>query len=176
MDRFQIYWSAQVFQIMRRDDAEPVFARMLTYVNSGMCSADWPSRSARIRLAPRGGSRFSGCGGLVPVIVAAYCVKGIGDFLRCLFLAEGRPGYDAVCNWLGAVGCLGIPAPDPKFGGLGEPRTPPRRVHLPSYRLRGMDVPSEAYRVETGRLAKICVASAAAAALVPCSTLLPCLD
>jgi len=25
---FQIYWSAQVFQIMRRDDAEPVFARI----------------------------------------------------------------------------------------------------------------------------------------------------
>jgi O-antigen/teichoic acid export membrane protein len=162
---FQIYWSAQVFQIMRRDDAEPVFARMFTYVIlgmsfSGVAIAVCAHPALRLMAAPA----FQGAAALVPVIVAAYCVKGIGDFLRCLFLAEGRPGYDAVCNWLGAVGCLGAYVLlIPKFGAWGAAYATLAAfiaVGIVSavwtYRLRP-------YRVETGRLAKICVASAAAA-------------
>ena len=163
---FQIYWSAQVFQIMRRDDAEPVFARMFTYVIlgmsfSGVAIAVCAHPALRLMAAPA----FQGAAALVPVIVAAYCVKGIGDFLRCLFLAEGRPGYDAVCNWLGAVGCLGAYLLlIPKFGAWGAAYATLAAflaVGIVSavwtYRLRP-------YRVETGRLVKICVASAAAAA------------
>ena len=163
---FQIYWSAQVFQIMRRDDAEPVFARMFTYVIlgmsfSGVAIAVCARPALRLMAAPA----FQGAAALVPVIVAAYCVKGIGDFLRCLFLAEGRPGYDAVCNWVGAVGCLGAYLLlIPKFGAWGAAYATLAAfiaVGIVSavwtYRLRP-------YRVESGRLAKICVASAAAAA------------
>jgi O-antigen/teichoic acid export membrane protein len=163
---FQTYWSAQVFQIMRRDDAEPVFARMFTYVilgmsYSGVAIAVGARPALRLMAAPA----FQGAAALVPVIVAAYCVKGIGDFLRCLFLTEGRPGYDAVCNWFGAVGCLGAYLfLIPKFGAWGAAYATLAAflaVGIVSavwtYRLRP-------YRVETGRLVKICVASAAAAA------------
>jgi O-antigen/teichoic acid export membrane protein len=163
---FQIYWSAQVFQIMRRDDAEPVFARMFTYVILGMSfSGVAIAVGARPALRLMAAPAFQGAAALVPVIVAAYCVKGIGDFLRCLFLAEGRPGYDAVCNWVGAVGCLGAYLLlIPKFGAWGAAYATLAAfiaVGIVSavwtYRLRP-------YRVESGRLAKICVASAAAAA------------
>jgi O-antigen/teichoic acid export membrane protein len=162
---FQVYWSAQVFQIMRRDDAEPVFARMFTYVVlgmsfSGLAIAVCAHPAVRLLAAPA----FQGATALVPVIVAAYCVRGIGEFLRCLFLVEGRPGYDAVCNWLGAVVCLvAYLVLIPKFGAWGAAyATLAAFIALGivsvvwTYRLRP-------YRVETGRLVKICVASAAAA-------------
>lgn len=163
---FQIYWSAQVFQIMRRDDAELVFARMFTYVILGMSfSGIAIAVCARPALRLLAGPAFQSAAALVPIIVAAYCVRGIGDFLRCLFLAEGRPGDDAVCNWLGAAICLvAYLLLIPRFGAWGAAYATLAAfiaVGIVSavwtYRLRP-------YRVETGRLAKICVASAAAAA------------
>jgi len=104
------------------------------------CHRRLRASALRLMAAPA----FQGAAALVPVIVAAYCVKGIGDFLRCLFLAEGRPGYDAVCNWVGAVACLGAYLLlIPKFG-PGEPRTPLSPRSSRRYRLRGVDVPSAA--------------------------------
>ena len=162
---FQVYWGAQVFQVMRRDDAETVFARILTYLILGMSfSGVAIAVSARPVLRLLAAPAFQGAAALVPIIIAAYCVRGIGEFLRCLFLAEGRPGYDAVCNWLGAVVCLvAYLVLIPKYGAWGAAyATLAAFIALGivsvvwTYRLRP-------YRVETGRLVKICVASAAAA-------------
>ena len=88
---FQIYWNAQVYQIMQRRDADAVFARLFTYVvlglsffGLGIVVASPPA--LKILAAPG----FQGAAALVPVIVAAYYMRGIGDFLRCLFLSSRR--------------------------------------------------------------------------------------
>jgi O-antigen/teichoic acid export membrane protein len=162
---FQTYWSAQVFHIMRRDDAETVFARLFTYVilalSFGGLGLIVCSRPAlRILVAPA----FQGAAPVVPVIVIAYYIRSVGDYLRCLFLASGHPSYDAICNWAGAVVCLtGYLTLIPRFGMWGAAFATAAAFTVIgvlsviwTYRLRP-------YRVEAGRLVKIGVALAAGA-------------
>ncbi|MGD0500302.1 MAG: oligosaccharide flippase family protein [Bryobacteraceae bacterium] len=173
---FHTYWSAQVFQIMRRDDAEEVFARMFTYVILGLslCGLGLTvcvGPALRIVSPPA----FQGAVAVVPVLVTAYYVRAIGDFLRCLFLALGRPAYDAICSWLGALTCLGAYfALIPPFGMWGAAYATVGAFTVIgaisviwTYRLRP-------YRLEAGRLGKIAAAltvSGLTYALIPASSL-----
>jgi O-antigen/teichoic acid export membrane protein len=104
---FQSYWSAQIYQIAKRHDAESVIARTFSYLmlilSFGGLGLIVASKPALHILTAR---TFWDAALLVPVIVLAYFVRAIGDFFRCLFLVEGRPGYDATCNWVGAGVCL----------------------------------------------------------------------
>jgi O-antigen/teichoic acid export membrane protein len=104
---FQGYWNAQVYQIAKRPDAESVVSRTFSYMvlvlsfcGLGLIVAAKPTLHILTTRA------FWDAALLVPVIVAAYYVRAIGDFFRCIFLVEGRPGYDAACNWIGAGVCL----------------------------------------------------------------------
>jgi O-antigen/teichoic acid export membrane protein len=104
---FPKYWNAQIYQIAKRPDADSVIARTFSYMvlilsfcGLGLIVAAKPA--LRILTAPA----FWDAALLVPVIVLAYYVRSIGDFFRCIFLVEGRPGYDAACNWIGAAVCL----------------------------------------------------------------------
>ena len=104
---FQNYWSAQIYQIAKRHDAESVVARTFSYLmlilsfcGLGLIVAAKPT--LHILTAPA----FWDAALLVPIIVLAYYARAVGDFFRCVFLVEGRPGYDAACNWIGASVCL----------------------------------------------------------------------
>jgi O-antigen/teichoic acid export membrane protein len=104
---FNTYWGAQVFQIVRREDADIVLARVFTYMilvlsfcGLGLIVCSRPA--LQILTAPA----FRGAAAIIPLIVVAYFVRAIGDFFRALFLVCGRPGYDALCNWIGAAVCL----------------------------------------------------------------------
>lgn len=104
---FQNYWSAQIYQIAKRHDADSVVARSFSYLmlilsfcGLGLIVAAKPT--LRILTVPA----FWDAALLVPIIVAAYFARAVGDFYRCVFLVEGRPGYDAACNWIGAGVCL----------------------------------------------------------------------
>jgi O-antigen/teichoic acid export membrane protein len=118
---FQIYWSAQAYGIMRRADADHVFGRMTTYVVLGVafCGLGVVAASKpvlRILAAP---SYFPAVA-LVPLLVSAYCIRSIGEFFRCLFLVEGKPGYDAACTWVSSTVCLaGYFLLIPRFGVWG---------------------------------------------------------
>lgn len=115
---FQNYWSAQVYQITKRDDADSVVARTFSYLmvvlsfcSLGLIVAAKPALHILSRPA------FWDAALLVPVIVLAYFARAVGDFFRCVFLVEGRPGYDAACNWIGAAVCLaGYFALIPRWG------------------------------------------------------------
>lgn len=169
---FLNYWNAQVFAIMKRDDAEAVFARLLTYVvlSISFCALGL-AVCARPALTILAAPAFRGGAALVPVIVAAYFMRAIGDFVRCLFLAAGRPGFDAVCNWIGAAACAaGYLLLIPRYGMWGAAFATAGAFFVIcvvsvvwTYRLRR-------YQVEGGRLAKI--GFALAAAMVP-QALLP---
>jgi len=104
---FQNYWSAQIYQIAKRHDADSVVGRTFSYLmlilsfcGLGLIVAAKPT--LHILAAPA----FWDAALLVPVIVLAYYARAVGDFFRCVFLVEGRPGYDAACNWIGAGVCL----------------------------------------------------------------------
>ena len=118
---FGIYWGAQVFNIMRRTDADFVFARVSTYVVLGLsfCAIGiivCAPPAIRLLAAPA----FRGAAAVIPVIVVAYYVRAIGDFIRCLFLAEGRPSHIAACNFVGAGACVaGYAVLIPRYGMWG---------------------------------------------------------
>jgi O-antigen/teichoic acid export membrane protein len=105
---FHAYWTAQIYQIIKREDARIVFARIFTYVCMILCFCSLGFFVAchpviRILTAPA----FHRVADLVPLLVLAYFLRSIGDFFRCLFLANNHPGYENICNWVGAVFCLG---------------------------------------------------------------------
>jgi len=106
---FHSYWSAQVFQILQREDADSVFARMTTYVVLGLSFvtlilALGAEPGLRILVAPE----FRVAAPLIPIITIANGMRSIGDFLRCRFLADGRPGYRTYCDWAGMAVSLGL--------------------------------------------------------------------
>jgi O-antigen/teichoic acid export membrane protein len=161
---FAAYWSAQVFHIMRRDDSDRVFARMFTYVILALSSSAvglivCARPALRIMVAPA----FQSAAALVPVIVLAYYVRSVGDFLRSLFLVAGRPGYDAVTNWLGSLVCLASYCLlIPKFGIWGAAYATVIAFSVITAISAAWVYRIWPYRVEAGRLAKVGVALAAA--------------
>jgi O-antigen/teichoic acid export membrane protein len=103
------YWAAQVYRILSMKDADAVFARLFTYavllvssVALGLTLVSTPG--LRILVAPG----FQGAAPLIPMIAGAYAIRSIGEFLRCRFLAAGRPGYEAGCTWAGMVICVAL--------------------------------------------------------------------
>jgi len=117
---YHSYWSAQIFAIMRRDDADKVFARLFTYAIFGLllCSLALieGARPALILV----GKDFRTAAPLIPLIVAAYFVRSIGEFVRCLFLVVNKPAYEAICNWLGCLVCAaGYYVLIPRYGMWG---------------------------------------------------------
>jgi len=160
---FNNYWSAQMFDIMKRDDAESLFARLLTYA-IGLIAVPCLglivfAKPAIHLLAHRD---FSGAAAYVPIIAIAYGIRCVGDFFRSRFLVAGHPGYDAVCNWVGAALCVaGYLYWIPRFGAWGAAFATVAAfvsvlavAMIWTYRLRP-------YRVEGGRLVKVAIAMAA---------------
>lgn len=158
---FHSYWTAQVFAVMRREDSDTVFARIFTYVLLTISFAAVGlvvcSRPAVRIMAP---PPYMGAVGLIPIVVAAYFIRAIGDFLRCIFLAANRPGFDAVCNWVGAASCAaGYWLLIPRYGMWGA-----AYATLAAFSVIGIisvtwTYKVRRYRVETVRLLKIAAAS-----------------
>jgi O-antigen/teichoic acid export membrane protein len=105
---FEGYWSAQVYQIVKRQDAGIVFARSFTYLALVMsfCGVGVLVAS-RLALHLLTSPAYYRAAPLIPIILAAYFVRALGDFFRYLFLANGVPVYDAACNWASALFSLG---------------------------------------------------------------------
>ncbi len=164
---FQIYWSAQAYGIMKRPDADHVFARMTTYVMLGVafCGLGIVAVSKPVLHILADPAYFRAVA-LVPLLVIAYCIRSIGEFFRCLFLVEGKPGYDAACTWISSSVCLaGYFILIPRFGVWGAAGATAVTFMVFTgislvwiYRLRP-------YRLEWRRLAKVLLCVAVAAAL-----------
>jgi O-antigen/teichoic acid export membrane protein len=173
---FNNYWSAQMYDVMKRDDADSVFARLLTYAMGAImapCLALTVFAKPAIRILAH--HDYSGAAAFVPIIAFAYAIRCLGDFFRSRFFIAGRPGYDAICNWVGAALCIGgyfywIP----RLGTWGAAIATVvafaaiLAIALTwTYRIRP-------YRVEGGRLVKLAIALGvvlAAFAALPAATL-----
>jgi len=106
---FHTYWSAQIYEIVRREDGRKMFARVFTYMILVLATcALGLTLFAGPLLAVLATPAYYPAAAIVPVIVAAYFVRAIGDFFRCLLYVNNRPGLDAFYNWIGAgVGLAG---------------------------------------------------------------------
>jgi O-antigen/teichoic acid export membrane protein len=118
---FQSYWSAQVFPLFRREDANEVIARVFTYLLLvlSVCSLGLIvfSRPAILILTT---PKYEAAAAIAPVIIIAYYFRAIAEFFRCFFIVHGRPEYESICNWVGAVVCLaGYFILIPRFGMWG---------------------------------------------------------
>jgi O-antigen/teichoic acid export membrane protein len=106
---FFTYWNSQVYAVVRRDDADYVTARIFTYVmlalSFALVALVVVCRPVIAIMVTRPG--FENAAYIAPVIALAYYTRAIGDFYRCFLIAAGHPAYDAACNWIGAVICLG---------------------------------------------------------------------
>ncbi|HVO98179.1 MAG TPA: oligosaccharide flippase family protein [Bryobacteraceae bacterium] len=173
---FHSYWSAQVYQIARRDDAPVIIARTFSYLMlvltlCGMALVVGSHPALRILTRPA----YAGAAPLVPIIVLAYYIRGIGDFFRCLFLVQGRPGYDAACNWIGSAACIvAYFALIPRWGIWGAAIATLIAFILIGFLSVFWSYRVHPYKLETARLAKLAVAAGvpmAAYFMVPVSSL-----
>lgn len=106
---FHSYWNAQVYKIMRMEEADAVFARLFTYavllvvsVTLGLAICADPGLRVLARPA------FRSAVPLIPMLAAANGIRSIGEFLRSLFLAAGRPASKAWCEWIGLAVCVAL--------------------------------------------------------------------
>lgn len=103
---FQSYWSAQVYRIMQMEDCESICARLLTYATLLVSMVTLLlTVSSRPALHLLVNPAFRAAAPLIPVIAAANGIRSVGEFLRCRFLAAGRSGYEAWCDWAGMILC-----------------------------------------------------------------------
>lgn len=173
---FLSYWNAQIFEILKRPDWEEVFQRLFTYSAAGLAFLGLllvaGARPILMVMVP---PAFQGAANLVPPLVLAYLLRGLGDFFRFVFLVEGHPSYDAICSWIGAGVCLaGYCLLIPRYGVWGA-----AWATVAAFGIMGLTAVLWVYRVrryrlEYGRLAKVAAATAAALVifvLVPGSTL-----
>lgn len=174
---FESYWGTQVFEIMRREDADRVFARVFTYVVLGLTSIGLGLIVfAKPVLTVASGPEFLGAADVVPLIVLAYFIRVIGDFLRSRFLVSGRPGADAVTNWFGSLICLVCYwLLIPRYGIWGAATATVVAFAIISIISAVWTYYIRPYRLETGRLAKVTTALVVAVSiglLMPADTLL----
>ena len=104
---FEAYWGAQIYTIIHREDARLIVARTFTYLAilmsfCGMGILFFADPALRILTTPNYYSAIV----LVPIILASYYVRALGDFFRYIFLALGLPSREAICNWITAVFAL----------------------------------------------------------------------
>lgn len=106
---FQTYWASQVYAILKRDDADTVFARLFTYaVLLATACTLFVSLAAGPGMRVVVAKDFLAAVPLIPVIAIANGIRVVGEFLRFRFVAAGRPGYRTWCDWIGMAVCLAL--------------------------------------------------------------------
>lgn len=164
---FDSYWGSQIYVIVKRDDARKVFGRVFTYMVTvlafaalGILVAAKPA--VHLLAVPS----YYGALALIPIILAAYFTRAMGDFFRAIFYALGKPSYDAVFNWTGAsISLGGYILLIPKYGAMGA-----AVATLAGFLFLALLCPIWVYRiwpyrVELDRLAKLAAVTCALIAI-----------
>jgi O-antigen/teichoic acid export membrane protein len=106
---FMTYWTSQMYRIVRGVDGEAINARVCTYLMLVLTSVAVVitvfSRPALYVLTPRAPA-FREAALFIPLIAAAYVIRGLGDQFRNVFFLENRTVNDAHTSILGCLLCL----------------------------------------------------------------------
>jgi O-antigen/teichoic acid export membrane protein len=100
---FLNYWSSQMFEVVRMPKGDHTYVRICTYfllvlAATGVVVSAFSVPVIRVMTTPA----FHGATVLVPVIAAAYVIRGLGDFFRSVFGIHNRPHLNAKVTF-GAV-------------------------------------------------------------------------
>lgn len=118
---FNQYWSAKSYDLLKSESGPVVFSRTFTYYCVVMASATLATwilvpRVIHLLVAPA----FFPAIAFVPIILAAYFVRALADYVRIVFYSAQRPGLDALSNGVSALFCLAAYAIlIPRFGARG---------------------------------------------------------
>jgi O-antigen/teichoic acid export membrane protein len=106
---FVTYWTSQMYRIVRGADGEAINARVCTYLVLVLTSVavviTMFSRPVLYVLTPRAPA-FREAALFIPLIAAAYVIRGFGDQVRNVFFMENRTVNDAQTSILGCLLCL----------------------------------------------------------------------
>ena len=106
---FHTYWSTQIYQLVRGEKGSRMITEVFTYLGlvltfCAVVIVVFAEAALELLATPA----FRSAVQVVPWIAAAYVLRGFGDFFRCLFFVENRPGLDARLNWTGAAFCFAL--------------------------------------------------------------------
>jgi O-antigen/teichoic acid export membrane protein len=104
---FSLYWSAQLFHVLKRPDGDRISVRLMTYVTGGLMAIGlaiclFIGPILRVLAA----SDFRGAAVYVPPIILAYVIRGAGDHVRGVFSLCNRPAKHLHVTSVGAAACL----------------------------------------------------------------------
>jgi O-antigen/teichoic acid export membrane protein len=104
---FDVYWSAQLFNLATGPKGGKVFVRVCTYEMLALAPVVMLlALFSEGLLRAVAGPKFSAAAQYVPWIAVAYLVRTVGSHFRGVFLLEKRTELDASIVWLGALVCL----------------------------------------------------------------------
>jgi O-antigen/teichoic acid export membrane protein len=104
---FDIYWRAQMFQLIKRQDGEKIYVRVCTYLTLILSTvvvafAVLTEPLLQILVGPS----FVPVAPFVPWVAVAYLIRAVGSHFRSVFLLEDKTVKETGIVWAGAVVCL----------------------------------------------------------------------
>lgn len=100
------YWNSQMFHVLRQEDGDQVYVRLLTYLTLVLqASAVAVTVLSGPILAVLAAPAFRSAATLVPYVAATYVIRGVGEQLRSIFSARQRTGLFPVVTGSGVAAC-----------------------------------------------------------------------
>jgi O-antigen/teichoic acid export membrane protein len=164
---FSLYWSSQMFNIVRKDNGDRVYVRIFTYLIAvlavaGLLISLYIQPILRVMSAPD----FRSAAVFVPWIALAYVARGVGDQARSIFSIHKLPGKHLHVTLIGAAACAILYSTlIPPFGAWGAVFATLGTFLLMMFLSVWQAQRIRSYPLEYGRMLHI-VASAAAAVVL----------
>lgn len=118
---FNQYWHAKGYDILKSGQGQAVFSRGFTYYTIAMGSAalaTWLFAPPAIHFLVQ--PAFYPAVQFVPLILAAYFIRSLADYVRMILYSAQRPSLDAWSNAIAALFCLAAYALlIPRYGAQG---------------------------------------------------------
>ena len=105
---FQMYWSAHMYEVLKREDREMIFSRLFTYLIAIMSTCVVAIvLFARPLLELLTTVTFVPASAMIPWIAGAYVLRAAGEFFRTALYVANKPMRASQLNWFAAAVCLG---------------------------------------------------------------------
>ncbi|MCS7043497.1 MAG: oligosaccharide flippase family protein [Bryobacteraceae bacterium] len=104
---FDIYWRAQMFQIVRHAEGERIYVRVCTYLGLVLMAFTVFLLGFSVPILNiLAGPAFRSAAQFIPLIAFAYVVRTVGAHFRNAMLLEGETRQDALVVWSGSLAGL----------------------------------------------------------------------
>jgi O-antigen/teichoic acid export membrane protein len=158
---FQSYWTAGVYDAVKGDQAETVFARVNTYQLLAVTYLGLLLVVVSPPFLQVAAPRFIGALPFIPLVVVAYVIRAEADYYRFALFLDKQVGLDAKLNWAAAVFCLAAYATlIPAFGAWGAIAASAATFAFLLWLVRWRLHKTRPYRLERARLIKMLATAA----------------